>query len=289
VEALAKTYQRRLIRTSLTRLPARPKFVFCATDMAFGVNWVFDSGSFDPSRRRVGDYLAGYLKQFPDWPVAKAVAASSCFPPVFNPMRLHLAPGDLQRPRNARKEWADLIAHISLSDGGVYDNMGFEPTWKRARTVLVSDGGAVFRAKRDRGLLQRINRYTEIAGRQGSALRKRWLISNFLRGEMDGAYWGLGSAADHYPRVADTFYPEDLVDQVISELRTDLDAFSEAEQAVLENHGYLLADAAARSHLSEMIEPGSPEAKPPYEEWLDEDRVRVALADSHKRKALGRW
>ena len=30
-------------------------------------------------------------------------------------------------------------------------------------------------------------------------------------------------------------------------MRTDMDAFSEAEQAVLENHGYIMAEAAIRA------------------------------------------
>ena len=41
-------------------------------------------------------------------------------------------------------------------------------------------------------------------------------------------------------------YAAALVSETIAAVRTDLDAFGEAEQAVLENHGYLLADAAAR-------------------------------------------
>ena len=31
---------------------------------------------------------------------------------------------------------------LVLTDGGVYDNLGLEPVFKRYRTVLVSDGGA---------------------------------------------------------------------------------------------------------------------------------------------------
>jgi hypothetical protein len=38
------------------------------------------------------------------------------------------------------------------------------------------------------------------------------------------------------------------VDKVIAHVRTDLDYFSAAEAAVLQNHGYLLADAAMRAY-----------------------------------------
>src|SRR5207344_2941539 len=30
---------------------------------------------------------------------------------------------------------------LTLTDGGVYDNLGIETAWKRYRTILVSDGG----------------------------------------------------------------------------------------------------------------------------------------------------
>lgn len=85
-------------------------------------------------------------------------------------------------------------------------------------------------------------------------------------------------------------YDATLVDDVIAAVRTDLDAFGEAEQAVLENHGYLLADATARSRLLEKvatIEPLPPE--PPHPHWMNEIRAREALAGSSRRaRPLGR-
>lgn len=290
VNALARAYERKLTPTRLMDVRERPKFVYCATDMAFGVHWMFDTGSFADYRRRVGDYQAGYLTTYPDWPLGKVVAASSCFPPVFNPMLLDLHPSSLVDGDYDEDDRDVLVRDIGLADGGVYDNMGLEAVWKRARVVLVSDGGAVFAGEKDRGLFWRLHRYSSVAGRQGSALRKRWLIASFLKDVLDGAYWGLGSVASHYPQHADVGYGEDVIEEVISQIRTDLDAFSEPEQAVLENHGYLLADAALRSHLAPgLIEPGSPPAAIPHEGWLDETKVRTDLVDSQKVKALGRW
>lgn len=285
IEAVAKTYHRRLTKKRrLGDLPERPRFVLCSTNMAFGVNWTFDHD-------RVGDYMAGYLKSYPgDWPLARAVAASSCFPPVFNPMRLGLEHDQLSGGDFRGDDRGELIESIGLSDGGVYDNMGLEPVWKQARTVLVSDGGAVWEAERDAGLLWRLNRYASVAGRQGGAMRKRWLISSFEQDVMDGAYWGLGSVGAHYRDRDPRCYDEDLIDEVVSQVRTDLDAFTVAEQGVLENHGYLLADAAARTHLADgFVDSGAPDPEPPHPELLDASVVRRELADSHKRKVLGRW
>jgi len=84
-------------------------------------------------------------------------------------------------------------------------------------------------------------------------------------------------------------YHETLVEKRIAAVRTDLDAFGEAEQAVLENHGYLLADAALRERG--LVNLGGIEGlppEPPHPRWMNEERVREALSGSSRRKVLGR-
>jgi hypothetical protein len=84
-------------------------------------------------------------------------------------------------------------------------------------------------------------------------------------------------------------YDERLVAETIAAVRTDLDAFGEVEQAVLENHGYLLADAALRAGNrggAARIEPLPP--LPPHPRWMDPERVRAALGSSSRRTAIGR-
>jgi NTE family protein len=277
VRGLRAGYAAHLSSTKLASLPERPRFVFCATDLCYGVNFVFE-------RARVGDYRLGYVSPPPgDWDVARAVAASSCFPPIFNPLPLDVPVASFKRGRD-RLDGAD----VRLSDGGLYDNLGLEPVWKTHRTVLVSDGGAVFTSVTDGGLLARIGRYVDIVGQQALALRKRWLISNFLDGTMDGAYWGIGSAVGNYPS-GGPGYSKELASDVIACVRTDLDAFSPAEAAVLENHGYAVAAAAVSAHLSELASPDAPPATPPHPAWTDEEKVRVSLEKSWKRKLFGRW
>ena len=288
IEALQQSYDRQLQGLSLTNLPTRPRFIFCATDMVFGVNWVFDSGLHDGQKGRLGDYQAGYLSPFPGWPVARAVAASSCFPPVFDPLPMNLEPGALRDGKYREADRDELISRLSLTDGGVYDNLGLESVWKDHEIVMVSDGGAVFEAEKESGLIWRLSRYASIANSQGGALRKRWLISNFSSQQLDGTYWGIGSAVEHY-EAKTPGYSERLVDEFISEVRTDLDAFSDAECAILMNHGYLLAEAAVRRHLPAMSSPSAEPLRVPRPEWMDEGRVRAGLANSHERKLLGRW
>jgi NTE family protein len=105
-----------------------------------------------------------------------------------------------------------------------------------------------------------------------------------MSGDLEGTYWGSASVAAHYEPHPPLGYPEALVDDLISEVRTDMDAFSEAEQKVLENHGYILAEAAVRCHAPSLASPDALPYQVPHPEWMDEARVRAALRDSHKRK-----
>jgi NTE family protein len=283
VEALARRYED-LTPLALRDLPPAPEFQFLATDMAYGVAWAF-------TRDWMGDYRVGYMPPPPAFTVARAVAASACFPPLFGPMRLRLDPAALKggsAPRDARRE--ECLSDFRLTDGGDYDNMGLEPVWKSHAVVLVSDAGGLFTDESDKGLLWRVPRYQAIQERQARGLRKRWLIASFGEGVVEGTYWGVGGAASHYDPAAPG-YSEGLSREVIAEIRTDLDAFSDAETAVLENHGYLLAEAALRRHLPALLE-GAPPASVPRPDWYPPARseagIRAALADSGRRRAWGR-
>lgn len=66
-----------------------------------------------------------------------------------------------------------------------------------------------------------------------------------------------------------------------------MDAFSDAEIAVLENHGYLLADIAIEVHAPQLKSISAPK-KIPYPDFMDEDKVSSALRDSHERRWFGR-
>jgi NTE family protein len=181
-----------------------------------------------------------------------------------------------------------MIGTLRLTDGGVYDNMGLEPVWKDHQVILVSDGGATFEFSSSTNLSTQLLRYTSIMENQARALRKRWLIASFIKGELVGTYWGIGSVVEDYmPGTAG--YSRALVEQVVSQVRTDLDAFSEAECAVLENHGYLLADVALRRYVSLLLPQPVPPPAIPHPAWMDEASVRRALADSHKRSLPGRF
>jgi len=283
VEVLAVQYEDGITHgRKLVQLPASPTFIFCATDLGFGVNWVFESN-------RMGDYQAGYVKPPPPtWPVSMAVAASYCFP-VFKPLPVGLKPSEYtpdKFPLGAKRD--SILSTMRLSDGGVYDNLGLEPVWTEREVVLSSDGGALFSVGAGRNVFAWVMRYVSIAENQSLAIRRRWLMSDFRSGTLEGTYCRIGGAATHYGNPGAIGYGEELAENFIARIRTDLDSFSEGEAAILENHGYCLADAAARQHVPSLISPDALPFSLPHPTWMDPNAVREALKNSWKRTLMGR-
>ncbi|HVH69706.1 MAG TPA: patatin-like phospholipase family protein [Candidatus Dormibacteraeota bacterium] len=291
-EALGAQYESLLTRGKLiSQLPSsKPLFVFCGTDLIYGVNWIF-------TQPRSGDYQVGYITPTPaDWKLSTAVAMSSCFPPVFKPMSLNLDPKQLKNGKDKGPDRDNNVRSLTFSDGGVYDNLGLEPIWKTHKTVLCSDGGALFDSNAGKTFFWDVKRWLAIPENQALAVRKRWLISSFgdpSPNGLDGTFWGIGSAREKYKLPGggqlSGGYSKDLATEVIGCIRTDLDAFSEVEAAVLENQGYWLADAGVWVHLPPPLRPDPyPALVLPHPEWADEQKVREALKDSWKRTLLGR-
>lgn len=272
VEALERSYEQYLTQLFLAELPEHPQFVFCATDMIHGVLWKF-------TRDETGSYVAGCFRTPPEWKLAKAVAASSCFPPVFSPMPLNLARMHrISSGKETNANWQSMI----VNDGGLYDNLGLEPS-KGCKTVLVSDGGAPFYPTIPQGGWELARAYLAVMSRQAESVRKRWLLSQFNRKERAGTYWGIGSAACRYRDNATDGYSKALATEVIARIRTDMDEFSNAEIAVLGNHGYLLADIAVENHTPGLACIDKAKSTP-HPDWMDEDRARKALKGSDERK-----
>lgn len=276
---LAKKYDQHLTNGKLlAQIPDSPVHVFCSTDLAYGVNWMFKAAE-------CGDYQAGFQATPPDWRLSAAVAASSCFPPVFKPLHLALVPDRFQGGKDQSAARDKCIREMTLSDGGLYDNLGLEPIWKNHETVLASDGGALFPIAGDTGFRWEVGRYVGIPENQALAVRKRWLISNFVTKQIKGTYWGIGATVSEYGLQGG--YSERLVKAYIATIRTDLDSFSEAEACVLENHGYTLADAAMRKHVPELLPAPVSQLDIPHPLWMEEGRVLEALKDSSRRTLLG--
>ena len=72
-------------------------------------------------------------------------------------------------------------------------------------------------------------------------------------------------------------YTRGVVADAISKVRTDLDSFLSAEAKIMENHGYLNADAGVRRNLGDLLQSCEEPPRAPWTEWLDEAKVRQAL------------
>lgn len=289
IEALAARYAAEITSAGLPTLPKRPSFVICATDMEFGVQWVFDS-----RRGRMGSEAAGYIAPLPsDWPIARALAASSCVPGIFPPLPVPNPRGRLTGGTYDRADREERVTRIDLTDGGMYDNLGLEPVWQDHRIVLVSHGAPTYQTFRARLPIWRQLRHIMILLDQATEVRKRWLLDGFERGDLEGTYWSLGSLPSHFPPGPSRrhpelpVYPDRLVEASIAGVRIDLDAFSTGEIAVIENHGYIMADLAVRAHVPGLIQ-RDPAPQVPHPAWMDEQRARRALARSGYNTLFGR-
>lgn len=273
-----------------------PVILTGATETGYGVSWVFADARSAPPRGRIGDHRLGYAAPPPGLRVVDAVAASCAHPPWFAPLtldgtRLGLVGGvpDLDEPREVREA---ILRRIHLADGGIYDNFGLEQVWSDHDTVLVSDGGAVFRGRAASTSLGRLWHLLSIAASGSQTTRLRWLRASFSAGILRGATWSLESpntispVPGHAPEAGLVDgYPAELV-ATINRVRTDLDAFTAGEQMVLERHGYVVCDASVHRHSPGVVAVEAPLA-PPHPQVAG-DRAASLLSGSGRITALGR-
>ena len=133
-DRVTAAYDRHLFAgATLQDLPDAPRFVINATNVQSGALWRF----MKPYMR---DYRVGEVKA-PTVPLARAVAASSAFPPVLSPCTLRLEDDDFTPNSGQDLQHPPFTTRVVLTDGGVYDNLGLETAWKRYQTIFVSDAG----------------------------------------------------------------------------------------------------------------------------------------------------
>jgi NTE family protein len=107
---------------------------FNSTNLATGNLFFFVAGG--GLDEEMGEWELGAVSAS-NFPISRAVAASSAFPPVFPPLRL-----DADTYAHAAS-----VEYVTLADGGVYDNMGVGPLLRprnKLDYIIVSDGGKPF-------------------------------------------------------------------------------------------------------------------------------------------------
>ncbi|OGB95307.1 MAG: patatin [candidate division NC10 bacterium RBG_16_65_8] len=135
LDKLADTYDRDLFHgKTLAALRGGPRAYFNSTNLATGNLFFFVAGG--GLDEEMGEWELGVVSAS-GFPISRAVAASSAFPPVFPPLRLD---------PNIYAHAAS-VEYVTLADGGVYDNMGIGPLLRQRNKLdylIVSDGGKPF-------------------------------------------------------------------------------------------------------------------------------------------------
>jgi hypothetical protein len=222
-----------------------------------------------------------------------AVAASACFPPVFPPYTILGLYDDTH------------VATLRLTDGGVFDNQGIATLFEEECThIIASDAG---------GTLELERRVT--AGRFGMMGRILSILMDNVRGlelrrlrEDRRVTAGIAHAAgqgDHWDDLKQRYAlhrvaffhmstpPEDGARdglpphpdaEEIAHIRTDLDAFGDAEIAAIVYQGYALADRFVRRYLAE-----TPFASDGWQPATQAPLPRMTLAECPERKIRKNW
>ncbi len=235
---------------TLQDLPDAPRFVINATNVQSGALWRF-------SKPYMADYRVGMVRN-PIVTLAKAVAASSAFPPVLSPVELEIEPGSFEPGKGMDLQREPFTSDVVLTDGGVYDNLGLETAWKRYKTVLVSDAGGAMAPEEDpkRDWGRHAYRVLLMIDNQVRNLRKRQIIRGFVDAQdpHDGAYWSIGSDIGHYGLDDSLPCPhEQTLD--LAATPTRLKRVSGDRQEHLINWGYAICDAALRKHVDDRLAP----------------------------------
>lgn len=243
-EKVSGGYRKHLVGDmTLQDLPdeaSAPRFVFLSTNYELNSMWRF-------SKAYAADYRVGMIDA-PRFRLADIVAASSAFPPFFCPLTLDLSEYTVKAVKGADRNGGDFIKRALLCDGGIYDNMGLEPIWKRYGRLLVSNAGdpmkeSVHSTKWD------IQRVIGMIHRQAENNRVRHLMEMAKRKVRSVAYWPLRNDSTDYENKPDL--PPLSSTEVEAAQDEDVRLWSLGEKAFnrLVRHGYYLADCATRSYL----------------------------------------
>jgi NTE family protein len=289
-DEVAASYERHLFKGEqpmLKSLTQRPWFVFCSSNLSTG-------SLFRMSNRYIADYRIG-VAYSADPPVSTAIAASSAFRPFLSPLRLDLNPFDWTNDKLDDTVGPPISAmRAVLTDGGVYDNRGLEPALKRCRWLLVSDGGAPWRASGSgfRNWFGQLRRVLDTTDNKVRSLRRRDLIACFRAGEeadqlgvppgaimreraaVRGAYWSIAMNPTQYS-MSPSFPFKQTAAVPPSEIRTYLHFLGARETENIVSWGYFVSDIALRRHY----EPApSPVIAPPISAGTVKPSLRARLS-----------
>lgn len=282
---------------TLASLSKNVRIVLNATNLNNGARFRFDNSDF-------GDYKTGYSYEVNHLPLAQAVTASACFPGLFSPIKMDLR-GYKFFLRDKQKRDAEspnaAPDFVCLSDGGIFDNLGYyslinEIERGRDAFVLISDAANRFQSVTDEyRFFSALLRIKDVLMEQVSNRDRRVIMDKLLSGKWSGLYFkmenscrwfreslpGKGTPVSKLP----VFGWTDSTVSRISQIRTDLDKFSDAEVQSLVYHGETVTETTiARWHYDDYKKiTGDSSYRPPVLPTCLEKDIFERLANSHKR------
>lgn len=245
-----------------------PTLIINATTLNTGHNWQFTpTWMGEPPESVDADICANERlrrmyydeapKQYRDFPLGMAVAASSGVPGIFPPIAL-------------KELYPDRI--VRLVDGGVYDNQGVAGLMEQGCSVfLVSDASGQIQTihKPSVFILPILTRSNDIQATRLRVTQYRELFSRATETQKNGLCFlhlmdGLNESAVDWmdcqqptqppPEESTTLYGIHVKCQrALARIRTDLDSFSDIEANALMLSGYRLADHLWADRLQEMF------------------------------------
>jgi NTE family protein len=254
---VARTLARHLFASldDLRDLPSSPQLIITATDLGPGRAFRF-------ARDFVGTYDRGYAVPPAGLSVATAVAASAAAPPLLPCVPLETSA--IQFHRAAPQV-------LSLTDGGVYDNLGIEwfQGWSSGRPeaaaevqelFVVNASGPLEPLRKPVSGVRALLRMRKVQYAQTQSTRVRWLVAELEAGRQRGTYLGITGDPRFYrlpdgTRIDPSCYDGALPSRVTSalkRLRTDFNRFSRVETEFLAYHGYWSTHARYASLRPEL-------------------------------------
>jgi NTE family protein len=235
---------------------AAPRFVINATNVQSGVLMRF-------SKPYMRDYRVGQILN-PKLPLARAVGASSAFPPILSPAEIDVTEYGLQfEPADGTEDLnrSPYTKKLVLTDGGVYDNLGLETAWKRYQTILVSDGGGHYQPEPEPHYdwARHAYRVLDLVDSQVRSLRTRDLILLLNNKIRTGTYWGVRQELAKLCNPATLPCPFDHTTE-LARTPTRLQKMDDTLQQRLINWGYAICSASIRRYW--MGAPQAPEQFP---------------------------
>lgn len=294
---LNKLYFHGLTMDSLNEHANYPEWSANATCLNAGARFRFKQTDF-------GGHKIGVTTEKNNIRVSFAVACSACFPPVFAPFKLKT------KDRKFYFNWwtsnkrlnKNAPEVIYLTDGGVYDNLGSENIIKGNDPFIILDAGGYFPLWKNNQSFSNMfliwfklqARILATALNQVTALRRRIIFSKtqptggvmLILGEKTKNYIDypacetFGKLSQNVNNSLPSYEIFDSdVEELVSNIRTDLDCSNEIEIELLMYMGAVKTDIIVKRYLSGWINP-SLSGNMPEKPKFSVEEIKEALKNS---------